>query len=163
MRFTVFLFFIALLPVMMLAHWWDFEVEALLQKAGVRGAAVDLRYLDLTVTGDVPDEASLEQVRQGIAAIGVLRLVEDRLSVLARLKARIEPETLHVEGWLPDEAALTSLQELLMRLRPDLKVDVSSIRRSTLVRMPEGERLPRKEGSALLRPILELMKVPSPT
>ena len=171
MRFTVFLFFIALLPVMMLAHWWDFEehqqprlraqVEALLKNAGVRGAAVDLRYLDLTVTGDAPDEASLEQVRQGIAAIGVLRLVEDRLSVLARLKARIESETLHVEGWLPDEAAVTSLQELLKRLRPDLEVDVSSIRRSTLVRMPEGERLPLKEGSALLRPILELMKVPS--
>jgi hypothetical protein len=86
MRFTIVLFFIALLPVMMLAHWWDFEerqqprlraeVEQILKKAGVRGATVDLRYLDLSVTGDAPDEASVEKATQAIEDLGALRTGE---------------------------------------------------------------------------------------
>ena len=130
MRFTVVLFFIALLPVMMLAHWWDFEenqqprlranVEQILKKAGIHGATVDLRYLDLSITGDASDEASVKRVAQEIGDIGALRLVSNRLSILARLKARLADNTLTVEGWMPDKAAAESLKALLQKIRPDL-------------------------------------------
>jgi len=171
MRFTIVLFFIALLPVMMLAHWWDFEeqqqprlrakVEQILKNAGVRGATVDLRYLDLSVIGDAPDEASVKQARQAIEDIGALRLVNDRLSILARLKARLADETLSVEGWLPNDETAESLKVLLQKVRPDLQISITDLRVSPLVRLPEGEKQPLREDSPMLQPIVDSMHVPS--
>lgn len=171
MRFTVVLFFIALLPVMMLAHWWDFEehqqprlraeVEKILKKADIKGATVDLRYLDLSVTGDAPDEASVKQVTQEISDIGALRLVSNRLSILARLKARLADDTLTVEGWMPDLGAAESLKTLLQKIRPDLEINAEGLHTSALVRLPEGEKLPLREDSPMLQPIIEALHVPS--
>jgi hypothetical protein len=171
MRFTVVLFFIALLPVMMLAHWWDFEenqqprlranVEQILKKAGIHGATVDLRYLDLSITGDASDEASVKRVAQEIGDIGALRLVSNRLSILARLKARLADNTLTVEGWMPDKAAAESLKALLQKIRPDLQITAEGLNTSTLVRLPEGEKLPLREDSPMLQPIIEALHVPS--
>ncbi|GEP46322.1 OmpA family protein [Brevifollis gellanilyticus] len=173
MRFTVVLFFIALLPVMMLVHWWDFEerqqpklrdhVERILKKAGIRGATVDLRYLDLSITGDAPDETSITTARQQIREIGALRLINDRLSILARLKATLneDQQKLSLEGWMPDAAATEGLREFLQTIRPDLQIHVESVQLSHLVRLPEGEKLPLRADSPMLQPIVGAMHVPS--
>jgi len=171
MRFTIVLFFIALLPVMMLAHWWDFEehqqprlraeVDQILKKAGIKGATVDLRYLDLSITGDAPDEAMARQVVKEITDIGALRLMSNRLSILARLKARLADDTLTVEGWMPDLEAADALKTLLQKIRPDLQITTEGLQTSALVRLPEGEKLPLREDSPMLQPIIEALHVPS--
>ncbi|MES2593774.1 MAG: OmpA family protein [Verrucomicrobiota bacterium] len=173
MRFTVVLFFIALLPVMMLVHWWDFEerqqpklrdhVERILKKARIRGATVDLRYLDLSITGDAPDENAITTARQAIHEIGAARLVNDRLSILARLKATLhgDQQRLTLEGWMPDAKITEGLREFLQTIRPDLQISVESVQVSSLVRLPEGEKLPLRADSAMLQPIVSAMHVPS--
>jgi len=171
MRFTVVLFFIALLPVMMVAHWWDFEerqqpklrahVERILKKAGIRGSTVDLRYLDLSVTGDAPDEAAIQTATRQIAEIGGLRVVSNRLSILARLKATLAEERLSLEGWLPDNDSAKALAELLQTIRPDLQIVTEGVQVSPLVRLPEGEKLPLHGDSPMLQPIVDAMHVPS--
>lgn len=171
MRFTVVLFFIALLPVMMVAHWWDFaerqqpklkaHVERILKKAGIRGSAVELRYLDLAVTGDAPDEAAIQNANREIQEIGGVRVVSNRLSILARLKATLDGERLSLEGWLPDKGSANSLGELLQTIRPDLQIVTEGVRVSPLVRLPEGEKLPLRGDSPMLQPIVNAMHVPS--
>jgi hypothetical protein len=171
MRFTIILFFIALLPVMMLVHWWDFEehqqprlrsqVEQILSKANITGATVDLRYLDLSITGDAPDVAAVELVTKSISDLGALRLMSNRLSILARLKARLADETLTVEGWMPDKSAAESLKALLKKIRPDLQISADGLKTSALVRLPEGEKLPLREDSLMLQPIIGALHVPS--
>lgn len=171
MRFTVVLFFIALLPVMMVAHWWDFtdrqhpklsaHVERILKKAGIRGATVELRYLDLAVTGDAPDETAIQNATRQIAEIGGVRVVSNRLSILARLKATLAEERLSLEGWLPDKGAVNSLGELLQTIRPDLQIITEGVQVSPLVRLPEGEKLPLRGDSPMLQPIVNAMHVPS--
>lgn len=171
MRFTVVLFFIALLPVMMLAHWWDFEerqqpklrahVERILKESGIRAATVDLRYLDLSVTGDAPDVGAIQTARRQIQEIGALRLVNDGLSILAGLKAALKGETLALEGWLPETGSVGALRELLQAVRPDLQIDITGVHVSDLVRLPEGETLPLRADSPMLQPIVNAMHVPS--
>jgi flagellar motor protein MotB len=156
---------------MMLAHWWDFEerqqpklrahVERILKQAGIRGATVDLRYLDLGVTGDAPDVGAIQTARRQIQEIGALRLVNDGLSILAGLKAALSGETLALEGWLPDATSVTGLRALLQSVRPDLQIDITGVHVSDLVRLPEGETLPLRADSPMLQPIVSAMHVPS--
>jgi len=122
---------------------------------------VDIRYLDLSVTGDAPDEAALEKVLHELADLGPLRLVSNRLSILARLHARLADDTLSVDGWLPDMDSAEALKELLKRLRPDLKLVATALRVSPLVRWPEGEKLPLREDSTMLKPIITALHVPA--
>ncbi|MCA1964633.1 MAG: OmpA family protein [Prosthecobacter sp.] len=173
MRFTIVLFFIALLPVMMLAHWWEFEekqqplllarVEGILKKAGIQDARAELRYLDLAISGHAPDEAAVQTVLREIERIGPMRLRSSRLGIPARLKARLREEdaTLEIEGWLPDQGAVDSLLSLLRQTRPDLRLEARKLRTSPLVHMPEGEKLPFHVGSLMLSPILAPLRVPS--
>ncbi len=171
MRFTILLFFIALLPVMMLAHWWEFEerqqpallaqVQALLEQAGVREAHVELRYLDLAIAGDAPDEAAVQEVTRQIQQIGALRLRSNHLRVPAKLKARLEGQELVLEGWLPDAQAVDSLTRLLAETRPDLRIAAQALRVSPLVRLPAGEKTPFEADSPMLAPILSSLHVPS--
>lgn len=171
MRFTILLFFIALMPVMMLAHWWDFEengqpalrreVEKILTEAGIEGATVDLRYLDLSVGGNAPDEAAVQKVVGGLSALRGLRLASNRIIIPARIRARLDQSRLLLDGWLPDGAAVASLAAVFKGMRPDLTIDAQAMATSPLVRLPEGERLPLTESSPMLQPVIEALQVPS--
>lgn len=171
MRFTILLFFIALMPVMMLAHWWDFEehrqpelrreVDKVLAGAGIQGATADLRYLDLSVSGNAPDEAAVEKVVGGLSAIPGLRLASNRIVIPAQIRARLDKNRLLLDGWLPDRNAVASLAAVLKRMRPDLPLETSALATSPLVRMPEGENLPFTESSPMLQPVIEALQIPS--
>lgn len=170
MRFTVLLILLVLLPVMMVAHLWDYvehhelrlvaQAEAILKKHGVRGGTVNVRYLDLSVTGDAPDEAALQTAAAELAVLGPLRLVDDRLAILARLRARLEADRLTLDGWLPDEGTAASLKSLLLKVRPDLTLISDELKVSRFVRWPEGEKLPLTEQSPMLKPIISALHVP---
>lgn len=170
MRFTVILITLVLLLVMMVAHLWNYsenhqsqlveQAAVILKECGVRGGTVDVRYLDLSVTGDAPDEVSLKNAEQKLSSLGPLRLVGNRLSILARVRARLADETLTLDGWLPDEDTADSLRGLLLKVRPDLKVMADELKTSPHVRWPEGEKLPLTEESLMLKPIISALHVP---
>ncbi len=100
----------------------------------MRGGTVDVRYLDLSVTGDAPDVASLKRATSELATLGPLRLVSNQLSIPARVRARLADDTLPLNGWLPDQDTTDSLRGLLLKVRPDLKVVADNLKISPLVR-----------------------------
>lgn len=171
MRFTVILIMIVLLPIMVVVHWWDYtenrqlrlidQATAILKKHGVRGSTVDVRFLDLSVTGDAQDESSLKEASQELAKLGPLRLVSNQLSILALVRARLSQETLTIDGWMADQDTADSLRGLLLKLRPDLKVETEQLKISKYVRWPEGEKLPLEETSPMLKPIISALHVPA--
>ncbi|MFM2178809.1 MAG: OmpA family [Verrucomicrobiota bacterium] len=170
MRFTVLLVLLVLLPVMMAAHLWDYvehhelrlmaQAEAILKKHDVRGGTVNVRYLDLSVTGDAQDEESLQKAVAELATLGPLRLVDDRLAILARLHVKLEADQLTLDGWVPDEDTADALKGLLLKVRPDLQVISDELKVSRFVRWPEGEKLPLSEQSPMLKPIIGALHVP---
>jgi hypothetical protein len=171
MRFTILLFFIALMPVMMLAHWWDFEengqpalrreVEKILADAGIEGATADLRYLDLSVGGAAPDEAAVQKVVGDLSALRGLRLASNRIFIPARIRARLDQNRLLLDGWMPDSGAVASLAAVFKGMRPDLTIHAEAMATSPLVRLPEGESLPLTESSPMLLPVIEALQIPS--
>lgn len=170
MRFTVLLILLVLMPVMMVAHLWDYvehhevrlmdQAQAILKRHGVRGGTVHVRYLDLSVTGDAPDEMSLKNAAAELSQLGPLRLVDDRLAILARLRARLEADRLTLDGWLPDDETAESLKKLLQKVRPDLHIVSEQLQVSHFVRWPEGEKRPLTEQSPMLKPIISALHVP---
>ncbi len=171
MRFTVILIMIVLLPIMVVVHWWDYtenlqlrlvdQASAILKKHGVHGSTVDVRFLDLSVSGDAQDEPSLKEASRELAELGPLRLVSNRLSILARVRARLAEETLTIDGWMADQDTADSLRGLLTKLRPDLKLVMDDLKISSYVRWPEGEKLPLEETSPMLKPIITALHVPA--
>ena len=88
-----------------------------------------------------------------------LRLVSNRLTILARVRARLQERTLTLDGWLPDAGSVAGVVGLLSGLRPDLEIAAEGLRDSVYVRWPEGEKLPLSGASALLKPIVEALRV----
>lgn len=170
MRFTLILIMLVLLPIMVAVHLWDYlensqlrlvdQASAILKKHGVHGSTVDVRFLDLSVTGDAEDEASLEAAGHELSELGPLRLVSNRLSILTKLRARLFDETLTIDGWIADQDTEDSLRDLLRKLRPDLKLVTDSLKISKHVRWPEGEKLPLEETSPMLKPLITALRVP---
>lgn len=169
MRFSIILISLALLPLMMIVHGWIFTEQQLprlreqaleaLQKNGIRSAVADVRYLDLRIAGNAADVASLEKARSAVAALGPIRTVTDELSIPAGVRARLDGETLSLEGWLPDEANVREAVQLLGKLRPDLSLQTEGLKADTRVRWPEGEKGPLTVDSSLLLPIVEKLRV----
>ncbi len=169
MRFSLLLITLALLPLAMILHGWIFtehqlpglraKALAALREHGIRAAVVDLRYLDLRVAGNAPDLDSLEKARAAVVQTGPVRLVADDLCIPASLNARLDGGKLRLEGWLPGEAHIHEVSQLLGKLRPDLILDTSKLRPAVQVRWPEGEKGPLSAESSLLEPILEKLRV----
>ena len=171
MRFTVILIMLVLIPIMIVMHVWDYlengqlrlvdQASAILKKHGVHGSTVDVRFLDLSVTGDAEDETSLEAASLELSELGPLRLVSNRLSILTKVRARLSQETLTIDGWMADQDTADSLRGLLLKLRPDLKLETDQLKISKYVRWPEGEKLPLEETSPMLKPIIAALRVPA--
>jgi hypothetical protein len=96
-----------------------------------------------------------------LSELGPLRFVSNRLSILAQVRARLFQETLTIDGWMEDQETADSLRDLLLKLRPDLKVETAQLKISKYVRWPEGTKLPLEETSPMLKPIISALRVPA--
>lgn len=169
MRFSLLIITVAMLPLLMIAHGWIYtekqmpglreQALKILQSHRIRSAGVDVRYLDLRITGDAPDLESLEKARAAVSALGPLRLVADDLSIPASLRVDLVDQDLLLEGWLPEGAGLHEITQVLSKLRPDLKLKTDRLVTRPEVRWPDGEKGPLTRESSLLGPVLEKLRV----
>ncbi len=173
MRLSLIFIMLILLPVATGVHAWLFCDEHLprltqealtrLKDAGVNDPVVDIRFFDIAVAGEAADPPSRERALAAIRSLQPLRLLPeaDRLHVVARLKADVEGETLHLQGWLPEGDDIGVLAEILNELRPDLQMNAEKLMTAPEVRWPEGFKPPLTVDSPMLRPIVEKLRVPA--
>jgi outer membrane protein OmpA-like peptidoglycan-associated protein len=168
MRSLLIITALALLPMAVVVHAWQFmrtnqpELEqqalALLRQAGIRGAAANLRFLDLHVTGNAPDPESLQRANAALEGLRPARLVMNELTVPASLRASVEAGVLRLQGWLPDAQEAARLKSYLSSLRPDLKMDTAALNISPQVKWPEGISEPLAEDGPFLAGILDKLR-----
>lgn len=173
MRLSLVFFMLILLPVAAAVHAWLFcrdnlpaltqEAVKRLKDAGVRDPVVDIRFFDIAVTGEAPDPQARQAALAAIRSLVPLRLQPgaERLHVLAGLKARLEQDTLHLTGWLPEGEEVESLRQLLGELRPDLTLNTDALHTAPEVRWPEGMKPPLTTSSPMLKPVLDMLRVPA--
>lgn len=173
MRLSLVFFMLLLLPVATGLHAWLFcrdQVPVMMQvaeqrllEAGVRDPVVEVRFFDIAVIGEAADPRSREQALAAIRKLVPLRLLPgaDRLHVVANLHAQLEPHTLHLSGWLPEGDEVENVRRLLAELRPDLRVQAGALRTAPEVRWPEGMKPPLTANSTMLKPILDMLRVPA--
>ena len=173
MRLSLLFFMLILLPVATGVHAWLFcrdnlpaltrEAVARLKAAGVRNPVVDVRFFDIAVSGEAPDPAARQQALAAIRTLVPLRLQPsaERIHVLAGLSARLDQNTLRLSGWFPDEEEIKNVRLLLADLRPDLVINTDDLHSAPEVRWPEGLKPPLTAGSALLKPIIDTLRVPA--
>lgn len=173
MRLSLVFFMLILLPLATGVHAWLFcrenlpvltqEAVARLQAAGVRNPVVDIRFFDIAISGESPDPASRQKALTAIRTLVPLRLQPgaDRLHVVASLKAKLEQKTLQVSGWLPEGDEAANVRRLLAELRPDLTVHTEDLHAAPEVRWPEGVRPPLTASNVMLKPILDMLRVPA--
>ncbi len=173
MRLSLFFLMLILLPVATGVHAWLFcrdnlpsltqEAIDRLKKAGVTHPVVEIRFFDIAVTGEAQDPASCARALTSIRSLGPLRLLPegDRLHVLANLKAKLDNNRLHINGWLPKTEDVANVRQVLSELRPDLQVRTEDLHTSQEVRWPEGVKPPLTVNSPLLKPIINMLFVPA--
>lgn len=173
MRLSLIFSMVILLPVATGVHAWLFcqdnlprltqEAVVALKEAGVRDPVVEIRFLDIAISGEAEDPVSAEKALAAVRALGPLRLLPGaaRLHVTARLKSTQSGDELRIIGWLPEGGEVKSLREVVADLRPDLKVNTDEVHTSDQVSWPEGQKPPLTASSPLLKPILEKLRVPA--
>ncbi len=173
MRLSLVFFMLILLPVAAAVHAWLFcrdnlpalsqEAVKRLKDAGVRDPVVDIRFFDIAVTGEAPDPDSRKKALQAIRSLVPLRLQPgaDRLHVLAGLNARLDSNTLHLTGWLPEGDEIENVRQLLAELRLDLTLNTQALHTAPEVRWAEGTKPPLTASSPLLKPVLDMLRVPA--
>ncbi|MFN0079799.1 MAG: OmpA family protein [Prosthecobacter sp.] len=173
MRLSLVFLMLILLPLATGVHAWLFcrenlpaltqEAVARLQAAGVRNPVVDVRFFDISISGAAPDPTARHKALTAIRALVPLRLQPgaDRLYVVASLKATLNKDTLQLSGWLPEGNETADVRRLLTALRPDLTLRTDDLRTAPEVRWPEGIKPPLTAGSRMLKPILDMLRVPA--
>ena len=173
MRLSLIFLMLILLPVATGLHAWLFANDEMpklteqalqrLREAGVRDPVVNLEFLDISVSGEAESPEAVAQALQAIRALGPLRLRDGgaRLQVTARIKGVLEGDRLRISGWLPDDAGKQTVEKVVGDLRPDLKLDTSALMTASEVRWPEGLKPPLTADSAILKPLLEKLRVPA--
>lgn len=173
MRLSLIFFMLILLPLATGVHAWLFcrdnlpvltqEAVSRLKEAGVRNPVVDVRFFDIAITGEAPDPASREKALAAIRALVPLRLPPggDRLHVLAALKAKLEKDTLSLSGWFPLGNEEENVRRILAELRPDLRLNLDALKTDAVIRWPEGFKLPLTNASPLLKPVVDMLRVPA--
>jgi outer membrane protein OmpA-like peptidoglycan-associated protein len=173
MRLSLCFFMLVLLPVAVGVHAWLFcrenlpslteEAVARLKAAGVRNPVVDVRFFDIAVTGEAPDPAARQQALAAIRTLGPLRLQPgaERIHVVTSISAKLDQNTLRLSGWLPEGDEAKNVQSLFAELRPDLMINSDELHTAPEVRWPEGVKPPLTVTSALLKPIIDTLRVPA--
>jgi outer membrane protein OmpA-like peptidoglycan-associated protein len=173
MRLSLVFFMLILLPVATAVHAWLFCRENLpaltqeavkrLKNAGVRDPVVDVRFFDIAVTGEAPDPDARAKALAAIRSLVPLRLqpAAERLHVVASLNAGLEQNTLRLTGWLPQSDDIENVRHLFAEVRPDLTLNIDELRTATDVRWPEGIKPPLTTSSPMLKPVLDMLRVPA--
>lgn len=122
-------------------------------------AATTINYLDVKLSGVVSSPTVRLEVQRMVDAVhGVrCRVGDNRLQVRPHLEGALEGQRLSLQGWMPNEKALTLLVNRLKELRDGLEID------STLVIYPPAV-LPMEDMDSgklpeILKPIWELIQV----
>ena len=173
MRLSLCFFMLILLPVATGVHAWLFcrenlpaltqEAMARLKAAGVRNPTVDVRFFDIAVSGEAPDPPARQQALAALRTLVPLRLQPgaERILVMASLSARLEQTTLRLSGWFPAGDEIENVRRLLADLRPDLTINTDELCSAPEVRWPQGLKPPLTAGSALIKPIIDTLRVPA--
>ncbi|MCB1276869.1 OmpA family protein [Prosthecobacter sp.] len=173
MRLSLIFFMLILLPLATGVHAWLFcrdnlpaltqEAVTRLKDAGVRDPVVDVRFFDIAVTGEAPDPAAREKALASIRTLVPLRLQPgaDRIHVLASLSAKLDQNTLSLSGWFPEGDEIKNVRQLFAELRPDLTIKSDDLHTAPEVRWPEGVKPPLTMNSAMLKPIIDILRVPA--
>lgn len=162
-----------LLPIATAVHAWLFCRENLplltqeavqrLKDAGVRDPVVDMRFFDIAVSGEAPSPEARKQALAAIRSLGPVRLQPggERLHVVASLTAKLDQNTLRLIGWLPQGDEVDNVSKLLAELRPDLTVQTGELSTAPEVRWPDGVKPPLTTSSPMLKPVLDMLRVPA--
>ena len=173
MRLRLCLFMLILLPVAAGVHAWLFcsenlpvlfkEAMARLKAAGMRNPVVDVRFFDISVSGEAPDPPARQQALAAMRSLVPLRMKPgaDNIYVVASLTAKQDKNTLTLSGWFPNAAEIKNVQRLLGELRPDLVIKTDALRAAPEVRWPVGQKPPLTASSPLLKPIIDSLRVPA--
>jgi outer membrane protein OmpA-like peptidoglycan-associated protein len=173
MRLRLCLFMLILLPVATGVHAWLFcsenlpvlfkEAMARLKAAGVRNPVVDVRFFDISVSGEAPDPSARQQALAAIRTLVPLRMQPgaDNIYVLARLAAKQDKTTLSLSGWFPNVAEIKNVQRILSALRPDLVINTDELRAAPEVRWPAGLKPPLTDSSPILKQIIDDLRIPA--
>jgi hypothetical protein len=138
------------------------EAVARLKTAGVRDPVVEVRFFDIAISGEAPDPKARQQALTAIRTLIPLRLQPgaSSLYVVASLKAALDKNTLHLSGWLPEGNEIAIIARMLAELRPDLELKMAEVRTAPEVRWPDGIRPPLSANSVMLKPVMDMLRVP---
>lgn len=169
MRFFIIFISLVCVPVMMAVHLGYFisvqqpklrqQAATVLDSCGVRVQRLDMRFLQLSVAGNAPDPEAASLARRRLAEMAPWILDTDHLLVPARISLAQDGDHLTVSGWLPAEEQVHQTAQLLAKLRPDLKLDLTALHHAPQVRWPEGEHGPLTAESSLVKPWLDQLRV----
>lgn len=166
MRFLIVLSSMLLIPVLVIAHLWIYDMElkpelanrALreLKRIGIKHSNVRLDYMDATITGTAVDAEMRDAAGRAMRAVSGIHFDDARnlIVVPARVEAEIEGSQLTLSGWLPDEKSVQALLRIVGEFRPDLKPDARKLRVSPFVSAGIDGTQELTGQHRLVRPIL---------
>ena len=119
-----------------------------------------MNHLDVILSGTVPDVIWRERAREKVNAIRGIRCRDEdnHIHVPAGVEGTLEGETLHLKGWLHDDATLREVTLWLTEARPGLVMETSGVKVSPYVAFEES---PRKHKSATFQPLWTLIEMPA--
>ena len=151
MRFVIIPFALLLIPAFIAGHWWFFETKQApdlmdeishrLEASGIKGSKVSRQTLDLSVSGFASSPDALEAVESTLLRGTPFHLSPETNGIVATatLDARVDGDTLHVSGWLPDEATRTDVVNRFSQIRPDLTLSSDDLRVSGRIALIDPE------------------------
>ena len=173
MRFAIFLAVLFIIPAYVVVLEWSYVhfqqpkllagCQNRLKEAGLESLQVTLDHFDATLTGQCQNPEDRERARALVESVPGLRVREEdnRLSVPARLRSRLDEDVLYLEGWLPSETAKRLIAAMAREFRPDLTVDTKGIRLLPLVDMGPGTRLSGEEVPVVFATLLNSIRAPA--
>lgn len=172
MRFLIILTSILLIPVLVIAHLWIYDVDlkaglanrALgeLKRLGIKHSNVSLDYMDATISGTASDIAMREAAAKAMHELPGIHFDDARnlIVVPARVESALNGTQLTISGWLPDEKSVQALLKIVGEYRPDLTIDAKTLRISPSVSAGQDSAEEITPRHRLVRPILASLRVP---
>jgi len=173
MRFAICLFVLVLIPVYAVVLEWNFahfqqphlllETQELLAAAGLGDVQVVLNHFDATLSGICREPADRARALALVVSVRGLRVREDDnlIRLPARVQAKIEEDTLVMEGWLPSETSRRVITAMVAEFRPELKVNTEAVRLLPLVELGPTTPFVGVEVPVVFSTLLDSIRAPA--